>query len=518
MQDIISTPPSSYWIASTQQTNYPKFTDNIKVDVAIVGGGIVGILCAYFLSNQGVKTAVFDADKILKGTTGHTTAKITSQHELRLQKIQQISNNYAQQYAAANETAIRMFENIIKQHNIDCNFIWDSAYVYTRQDSYIEQIQKEAHLASTLGITASYLQSTPLPLDIKAAVRYDNQAKFHPRKFLLPLADIITKSGSQIFEQTRIVDLEHENNTYYLKTIDNLQITADKVIIASHYPFFNKAALYFSRIYPERSYIVAIKAKENYPGGMYITAETPPGRSIRSQQTENGEIILVAGEHHKTGQGEDTINHYKNLVLFAKEHFTVTDMPFHWSAQDCMSVDDIPLVGHYTDDTENLFVATGFGKWGMSNGMASAMLLSDLILGKPNQWQDVYSPSRHDIMASAKTFVVENANVAKELIKGKIESVPNNIEIKNGDGKVIEINGQRAGAYRDEQGKLHIVNTTCTHMGCELNWNSAEKTWDCPCHGSRFGIDGDIIEGPAVRHLDLDEHTDTLEKLFKDEY
>ena len=518
MQDITSFPSSSYWIASTPQTNYPKLTENIKTDIAIVGGGIVGILCAYFLSSQRVKTAVFEADRILKGTTGHTTAKITSQHELRYQKIQKISKDYAQQYASANQTAIKMFENIIKQHSIECDFTSDSAYVYTRQDNYIEQIQKEAEIASSLGIAASYLQSTPLPLDIKAAVRYDNQAKFHPRKFLLPLADITVKSGGQIFEQTRIADLEHENNTYYLKTMDNCQITADKVIIASHYPFFNKAALYFSRIYPERSYVVAIKAKEKYPGGMYITAETPPGRSIRNLNADNGELILVTGEHHKTGQGEDTINHYKNLVLFAKEHFTVTDMPFHWSTQDCMSVDDIPLVGHYTDDTENLFVATGFGKWGMTNSMASSMLLSDLILNKPNQWQDVYSPSRHDIMASAKTFIVENANVAKELIKGKLENAPDNIEIKNGEGKVIEINSQRAGAYRDENGKLHIVNTTCTHMGCELNWNSAEKTWDCPCHGSRFGIDGDIIEGPAVRCLEMDKHTDTLEKLFKDEY
>jgi len=519
MQINFDTPPRSYWMDSVKFSNYEKLNSNIKTDVAVVGGGIAGILTAYLLSRQGVKVTIFEADKILRGTIGHTTAKITSLHDLRYQKIDQLmSREFARQYADANETAIRMIRSIAEENNIDCDLNTESSYVFTQRDDYIEKIEKEAKIASELGIAASYTDKIPLSINIKAAVRFDNQARFHPLKFLLPLSEKIISGGSQIYEQTRIADLEIENNAFILKTADEYKITADKVIIASHYPFYNKAGFYFARLYPERSYVIAVKAAEKYPGGMYINAEDP-ARSIRSQETENNEeLYLIGGEHHKTGQGEDTINHYKALADFANQHFTVKDIVCRWSTQDCMSIDDVPLTGQFVSEIPNLFVATGFNKWGMTNSMASAILLKDIILNIPNSWKDVYSPSRHTIMASIKNFVVENANVAKELIKGKLESIDDDIDIKPGEGKVVEINEQRAGAYRDEEGKLHIVNTTCTHMGCELNWNSAEKSWDCPCHGSRFSFEGDVIEGPAVRRLDLHEHTNTFGKIIKDEF
>jgi glycine/D-amino acid oxidase-like deaminating enzyme/nitrite reductase/ring-hydroxylating ferredoxin subunit len=519
IRDTFSTSPQSYWLSSILSIDYPKLNDSIKTDIAIVGGGIVGILCAYLLSQQGVKVCIFEADRILHGTTAHTTAKITSLHDLRYHKIEKsMSKQFAQQYATANETAIKMIQNIASQHNINCDLKQESSYVYTLEEKYIKQIEAEASIASTLGIESHYLEQTPLPFDIKAAIRFDNQAQFHPLKFLLPLAQIISDSGNQIYERTRIVDLEYSNKIYYLKSSEGFSVTCDKVIIASHYPFYNKTGLYFSRIYPARSYVIAIKTKEKYPGGMYISAEDIHTRSLRSQNDDKGELILIGGEHHKTGQGEDTRIHYKALLDFAKEYFIVQNIPYHWSAQDCMSVDDIPIVGQMTKDTPNLYVATGFGKWGMTNSMASAMLLRDLILNVKNYWQDVYNPSRHSLLASAKTFVTENANVAKEFIKGKLSQTPENINIKKGEGKVIEMNGQRVGAYRDEDGKLYVINITCTHMGCELNWNSAEKSWDCPCHGSRFSYTGNVIEGPACMPLNFDEDTNIVEKLIKDDY
>lgn len=510
-------PPESFWMSSTTNIDYPVLDEDLKIDVAIVGGGITGILCAYWLNKEGVKTAVIEADRILQGTTGHTTAKITSQHGLIYNKIKtQISEEFARQYADANQTAIRMYETIAKEMNIDCDFIPQSAYVYTLEDQYINKIVDETNIASTLGIKATYLEELPLPLSVKAAVRFDNQAQFHPRKFLLALAKKITDNGVQIFEQSRIVDIE-ENNGYVLITSQGKKISAQKVIIASHYPFYNKHGLYFTRIYPERSYIIAIKAKENYPGGMYITAEDP-GRSLRSQPSDDGELIFVVGEHHKTGQGEDTTKHYEALVDFATQTFTVEDIPYRWSTQDCMTLDDIPYVGHFTSNTPNLYIATGYGKWGMTNSMASSMILRDIIIDGKSAWQDVYNPSRETIAASAKNFVVENLNVASELIEGKLSSLPQEVEIKPGEGKIIKANGQRAGAYRDEQGTLHLVDTTCTHMGCELQWNSAEKSWDCPCHGSRFSYEGDVIEGPALRPLDIHNEVNTIEKLIKDDY
>lgn len=488
-------PPQSYWMASTPKTEYPILDKDIKVDIAIIGGGIVGISTAYMLNKEGLKVAVIEADRILQGTTGHTTAKVTSQHGLIYNKIKsQMSEELAKQYADANETAIRTIEKIIKENNIDCDFESQSAYVYTLQDGYVDKISDEVEVASSLGIKADYIEEIPLPFKIKAAIRFDDQAQFHPRKCLLPLTEIFTRDGGHIFEQSRVVNIE-EDGAYAVITDQGRRITAEKVIIASHYPCYNKHGLYFARLWTERSYVLAIKAKEKYPGGMYITAEEP-GRSLRSQMSDRGELIIVGGEHHKTGQGEDTIKHYEALVDFANETFTVENIPYRWSTQDCMTLDGLPYVGHFTSNTPNMYIATGYGKWGMTNSIASAMILKDLITKGESPWQDVYNPSRQTIIASAKNFVVENLNVAQQLINGKIAPPPDNVDLKPGEGKIIKANGQRTGAYRDEQGTLHLVNTTCTHMGCELNWNSAEKSWDCPCHGSRFSYEGEIIEGP----------------------
>jgi len=506
-QQYFKKPPQSYWMASTPQTDYPVLNENIKADVAIIGGGIAGISCAYLLAKEGIKVAIIEADHILQGTTGHTTAKITSQHGLIYDKIKnQISAELAQQYAAANESAIRLIEKITNDHHIDCDFTLQTAYLFTQQDEYIQQINDETKAAASLGIKATYLEEIPFSIPIKAAVRFDNQAQFHPRKYLLALAREIINIGSYIFEQSRVIDIE-ENNPYILTTAQGKKISAEKVIIASHYPCYNKAGLYFTRIYSERSYAVAIKSGKKYPGGMYINAEQPT-RSLRNQLTPDGEIILVGGEHHKTGQGEDTIKHYEALIDFAKEIFTVEDIPYRWSTQDCMTLDDIPYIGRFTANTPNLYITTGYGKWGMTNSTASAMLLRDLIIKGTSPWEEVYDPSRQTLAASAKNFLVENLDVAEKFITGKLSPLPKDVDIAPGEGKIVEANGQRTGAYRDEKGTLHLVDTTCTHLGCELSWNSAEKYWDCPCHGSRFSYEGEIIDGPTVKPLrtDKEEH------------
>ncbi|MGC7871985.1 FAD-dependent oxidoreductase [Desulfosporosinus sp. SYSU MS00001] len=518
-KDYFTKPPQPFWMASTTNIEYSALDKDMKVDVAIVGGGITGILCAYWLSKAGVKTAIIEADRILQGTTGHTTAKITSQHGLIYYKVQKISEELANQYVDANQTALKMYESIVKENNIDCDFVPESAYVYTLDDKYVDEIVNEANVASSLGINTKYLDKIPLPLNIKAAVRFDNQAQFHPRKFLLALANKITSNGVQVFDQSRIVDIEEngDNRNYILITDRGIKVTAERVIIASHYPFYNKHGLYFTRLYTDRSYVIAIRMNEKYPGGMYITAEEP-ARSLRSQTSDRGELVFVGGEHHKTGQGKDTIKHYEALVDFAEETFTVKDIPYRWSTQDCMTLDGLPYVGQFTSNTPNLYIATGYGKWGMTNSMASSMILRDLIIAGKSPWQDVYNPSRETIGASAKNFVVQNLNVAENLIEGKLSPLPLNVDIKPNEGKIFEANGQRVGAYRDRQETLHIVNTTCTHMGCELNWNSAELSWDCPCHGSRFTYEGDVIEGPALNPLEINHEVNTIEKLIKEDY
>jgi len=284
-------------------------------------------------------------------------------------------------------------------------------------------------------------------------------------------------------------------------TDNGARIAASKVIIASHYPFYEAMGLFFTRLYPERSYALGVRIKGDYPGGMYISAEDPT-RSLRSQHDKENNLVIVGGEHHKTGQGEDTRNHYLKLRDFARQLFEVEDIPYRWSTQDYTTMDEVPYIGNLTTDTPDVYVATGFGKWGMTAGTAAALIFRDLILNGYSPWMNVYSPSRFTPVASAKNFVQENLNVAKHLLSGKLSSVPGIAEIPRGEGKIIEHDGQRAGAYRDQQGALHIVDTTCTHLGCELQWNSAEASWDCPCHGSRFTYEGEIIDSPAQNKLE----------------
>lgn len=509
--------PTSYWIASTPETDYPSLNQDFDADVAIVGGGIAGIATAYLLTLEGLRVAVIEAKRILRATTGHTTAKLTSQHSLIYDKlINQFGRDLAKQYADANEAAIRWVRKISKEQSIDCDLSEQDAYVYTQTEGNRDKIDKEIEAALKLGIKAEFAESIPFEIPIEAAIRFKNQAQFHPLKFLQALAKEVEHNGGVIFENSRAVELE-EKEKLGIVVQNGSKVTADRVVIASHYPFINKEGLYFARIYIDRSYVLGVRAREKYPGGMYISAEDP-SRSLRCQPDEDGELILVVGEKHKTGQGEDTILHYENLMDFADEIFTVEDIPYRWSTQDCMTLDGVPYVGHYVKDTPNIYVATGYGKWGMSNAIASAHLIRDLIAKGDSPWKEVYAPSRMATGAAIGTFVVQNANVVGQLLGGKLAPLPDDIDLEKGEAKVVEIDGHRAGAYKDRAGVIHVVDTTCTHLGCELNWNSAEKTWDCPCHGSRFTYEGEIVEGPANNPLNSVENTNIVERVATDKF
>ncbi len=501
----------SFWISSTPETNYPALTDDLKVDVVIIGGGMTGISSAYLLAEEGLKVALLEADRILLGTTAHTTAKLTSQHGLiYAQTKQQMGAEKARQYAEANETAIKFVADLIDEKKIECDFSWQSAYVYTQSDDYIQKLQDEQIVASELGIKAYYQNELALPITIKGALRFDNQAQFHPRKYLLALATMIGEKGGSIFEQSRVVDIQGEG-PYSVITDDGKKVTARVVIMASHYPCHNFPELYFTRLYQERAYAVVAKAKEAFPGGMYINAETPT-RSLRSLPTPDGERILIVGEKHKVGHGKDLSQHYNNLMDFAHELFTVEDFPYRWSTQDCTTLDDIPYVGQMTTDRSNLYIATGYRKWGMTNSTVGGLILRDLIVKGESPWQEVYNPSRFNV-ASAVNFIVQNADVGVNFISGKVKPTEEDISVSPGNAVQADVEGHRAGVYKDYNNELHIVDTTCTHLGCEVQWNDAELSWDCPCHGSRFNVDGKIVEGPAMKALEvltLDEHRTTV--------
>ena len=500
--------PEPYW---RDEINFPSFSplrENITADVGIVGAGITGITLAYLLSQAGLKVALIDAGVILNGTTGHTTAKITAQHGVIYDEfIGNFGEEKTKLYYHANEQALAFIKNTVDSLKIDCDFKEQDAYIYTNSEQELNKLEKEAKAYEQLGIPGALLDSMPLQLPMKKALVMRNQAQFHPIKYLLPLLEEIQKAGGQIYENTTAVNIEEEDQPKII-TRNGQYIACKYAVSCSHFPFYDGMGFYFARMHPERSYIVAVKSEQPYPGGMYITSESPT-RSVRSTPIGNEELLLLSGDGHKTGKGVNTIKHYEALAQFGKDALGLTDIRYRWSAQDLYTLDKVPYVGPITSTKENILVATGYRKWGMTNSTAAAMMLKDLILEERHLYEDIFTPSRFNADPSVKELVKKNADVAVELVKGKLERIDKFPEdVKKGEGTHVKVDGKKAGAYRDEDGKLHCVDTTCTHMGCEVEWNDGDRTWDCPCHGSRFSIEGDVIEGPAdqpLKKLAVDE-------------
>jgi glycine/D-amino acid oxidase-like deaminating enzyme/nitrite reductase/ring-hydroxylating ferredoxin subunit len=499
--------PVSLWLATTPETQFPLLPDNVSVDVAILGGGIAGISTALLLKQAGARVAVIEAGRVVESVTGNTTAKITSLHSLIYDHlISQFGIERAQIYADAQQSAIEKIAAIVEAHTIDCDFQRTAAYTYTEDEKELEQITAEVEAATKLGLPASYVETTPLPYAIKGAVKFDNQAQFHPRKYLLALVEKIPGDGSYVFEQTRADEIKDEEPCTVMTSRG--KIKAKSVIIATHFPYYDPN-IYFSMLFPMRSYVLGCRLNKPAPEGMYINTGTPH-RSIRSNPYEDGEILMVGGENHKPGQGGDTSERYRRLEEWARSRFDVRSIEYRWSTQDNNTPDKVPYIGKLSASSKHLYVATGFGGWGMTNSHVAASILSDLIMGRENPWGELFAPSRFKPVTSAKDFVSENLNVAKEFVSARLSTpeVDSTNELPAGGGEVVELNGKKVAVYKTDAGALHCVSAVCTHMGCIVSWNSAEKSWDCPCHGSRFDYDGKVIQGPANRDLEAVELSD----------
>lgn len=499
--------PESYWLDSVELPAFAPLNKDLKVDVAIVGGGITGITTAYLLANDGLKVALLDAGRVLNGTTGHTTAKITAQHDLIYNAfINHIGRNKARLYYEANSEALAFIEETVNKHSIDCDFKKQHAYLYATTDEYAEKLEKEYKAYIKLKIDGELSNEIPFNIKVKKVLSMKDQAQFHPLKYLKVLLEEFKNKGGLIFEETVAVNIKEKDHGAVVLTRNEKRVEAKHVLSCSHFPFYEGAGLYSTRMYAERSYVLAVKTKMEYPDGMYLSVDQP-SRSLRSIK-ENGEsLVIVSGESHKTGQGKDTLAHYTALEAFGKEVLQYEEVINRWSTQDLITLDKIPYIGPITADHRSIFIATGYRKWGMTNGTAAAKLLRDLVMKSCNPYKDLYSPSRFYADPSLKTFFVENADVVKHLIKGKLEIPEKNVnDLAKDEGAAIFVNGQRRGAYKDPDGNLHIVDTTCTHIGCEVNWNHGDRTWDCPCHGSRFSYTGEVIEGPAEKPLQRVDH------------
>ena len=475
----------SIWDESCEFDKREELKGDIKTDILIIGAGIAGILIGYFLKQNGREVVLIDKSEIASGNTRNTTAKITSQHDLIYNKlIQEFGEEKAKQYARANELAIRKYREIIKERKIECDFEELPAYIYSLNDT--DLLKKEVDAARHLGIDAEYVEKVDLPLEVKGAVKFNNQGQFNPLKFLKDISKELT-----IYENTKAIKIE-EN----LVSTDKGNIVANHIVIATHYPIINAPGYYFMKMHQERSYVIALENADNNIKGMYIDYEKQ-GYSFRNYKG----LLLLGGISQRTGENESG-GSYDKLRNIAKDLYPNSREKCHWSAQDCMTIDGIPYIGKYADSTPNIYVATGFNKWGMTSSMVSAMIISDLILEKDNDFSEIFSPKRFDLSLSINNIANDLVKTAKNFIAQKISIPSSEIQhIKNGHAGIVDYNGQKVGVYKDENGKEFIVSTKCSHLGCELHWNADELTWDCPCHGSRFDYTGKLIESPANKDI-----------------
>lgn len=496
----------SLWLETTPITDYETFRGEIKTDVAVIGGGIVGITTAYLLKKAGLRVTILESNRICEGTTANTTAKVTSLHDIFYTKL---TENYgkesAAQYGLANEKAIKKIREIIEENKIHCDFKEQINVIYTMLEENLPMIQEEIRIAKCLGLPARFIDKSSLPFDIKGGIAFDNQGQFHPRKYLLALAEKIDGGDCHIFENSRVVNLENENKGYKVITKEGT-VYASNVVVATHFPIFDRYGLYFAKMHAERSYALGITAPDFPLDGMYKSYENP-ARSFRNQDVKGQQYIILGGEGHRTGEKVDTQECYNNLFEYAK---VIYDGKFElhckWSAQDMIPLDDIPYIGQYGKNTDGLYVATGFKKWGMTNSTVAAMIISDEILGKVNEHKEIFSSHRFDLAPSIVELGGNMKEATKKIITARLNNTGRTIEdLKNGEGGHVTYKGEKVGAYKDEEGRVYIVNIVCKHLGCELEFNDAEKSWDCPCHGSRYTFRGEIIEAPTTAPLELIE-------------
>jgi glycine/D-amino acid oxidase-like deaminating enzyme/nitrite reductase/ring-hydroxylating ferredoxin subunit len=493
--------PASFWIESMPGDSFAPVTDGVAVDVAVVGGGISGITAATLLKQAGKTVAVLESKEIVRGTTGYTTAKVTAGHRLVYQDLRKLfGDEGAQLYGDSQQTALERVASLVAERGLECDFRREPHYVYAESGDDLAKIEREVEAEQQLGLPASYIDDVPLPFDVAGALRLDNQAQFHPRKYLLPLAQAIPGEGSHLFERTRVLDVE-EGEPCVVHT-DRGRVTARDVIIASSLPILDRG-LFFAKAHPYRSYTLAARTPgQDAPEGMFINSGGST-RSIRTVRDGNRLLLLVNGNGHKTGEEPDNRERYLQLQEFIRSRFGLDEIAYRWSTHDYYTLDHVPYIGRLRRRSRHLYVATGFNGWGMTGGTLAGMILTDFILGNDNPWAQLYDANRLKVRGAATMFVKENANVARHWAGDRLArtDAPDVDAVAPGEGAIVSLHGERIAVYRDDAETLHTLSPVCTHLACLVRWNRAEKSWDCPCHGSRFTGEGVVIQGPAVRDL-----------------
>ena len=488
----------SYWNDTAPASAFPALSGEIEADVAIVGGGIVGVTAARLLKDRGLEVALVEARRVGEEVTGKSTAKITSQHNVAYTTIaRKFGEEGARIYGEANQAGLATIRALAERHRIDCSLETMPAFTYTRDGGQVETIEKEVEIARRLGLPASLTRDTGLPFEVMAAMRWDDQAQFHPVRYVKGLARTIPGDGCNIFENSRVTDWDpHRIAT------EAGSVRARHVVMATHLPL-GQIGFFYTENYPHMHAVIMGRAeRDRVPAGMYISVDTPHHSARGHRDDEGRDWMIFTGPSYTHGEVDKEREAFRDIEAFARDHFGV-EAEYRWTNEDYRSMDHVPYVGRSSSREDCYLVATGFNAWGITNGTAAAMMLADLIEGRDNPWAKVFDATRIKPVASAKEFAAGNAATASHLIGGHLARKLHSFdELAPGEAAILRIDGRNVAGYRDEQGALHAVSAACTHMGCIVGWNETDRSWDCPCHGSRFALDGSVIHGPAVKALE----------------
>lgn len=489
----------SLWEGTAEEVTLPKLTQDVEVDVAIVGGGITGITAAQLLAETGKRVAVLEAHRVGGGTTGHSTGNLHAAVDQHLQKVRKTwGDDVLRAVCRSRQSMIDHIERTVARHSIACGFVRRPHYIFPAEQSEMSTMEKEHEAAVAGGLSASIVDSVPMPMAIGRGLRIDNQAQFQPVSYARLLAKAIESDRCRIYEQTKAEEIDAKEN---LIATAGGRVRASKVILATHTP--KGFHLVQTELGPYREYGIAVTLDADVDAeGIFWTIEQPMHHSIRSFTANGTKYLLVIGEKHKVGQHDNAEDYYAKLEQYARRHFDVASVAFTWSGQHYHPADEIPFIGQ-SGTNDDLYIATGFSTSGLLYGPLAASIITDDILGRDNEWAGVYRANRFTPVKSAKDFARENADVAAQYVKDFLRraDVAAAGDVPPGEGRIISIDGKKVALHRSVTDEWTALSPLCTHLGCIVHWNTFEKSWDCPCHGSRFAPDGEVIEGPAITAL-----------------